>query len=158
MPEVTDPRTRADTNQVGASHARLEIQWRRGSYCAKLDGPDDKWRTRREFEQGTPVKSRSALIFSLEPGYYETREGKDRESKQFWSVQAGSLEPRLLPDTFDLASHVASAGPLPGTPGAWNSDQCKCGADTAGLSEFGMPYCAKHAPTASDQGPEEEPF
>ena len=122
--------------------ATIVIPWRKGSYCARLDGHDPKYGLAREFENGRPIKSGGGtLTFELAPGWYEVRErwGAERE---YYAVD--ELRAERIPSDLEGFIGEASEGPSPGLPGAWNSDQCACGKAVAGFDPSGFPLCSAH--------------
>ena len=137
---------------------RLELRWRGGSYCARVLGPDPKFHLEREFENGQTLKvNKGTLRFELTPGYYETQEWEHGRGKvrTYWRVD--ELLARPVFDSEALVHFAdAAGGPLPGEPGEWGSDRCKCGADA--FDDQGWPHCAEHTPVVMvDTSPAESP-
>ena len=121
--------------------AEVGIRWRRGNYCARIDGTDDKYGLRREFERGQTVKAGGGWInYQLGAGWYETREAGARD--YFGVTPAGQIvRPAGLADWIA----EASAGPLPDTPGAFGGGECECGEPVAFYDPAGFPTCELHA-------------
>jgi len=123
---------------------RIEVKWRRGSWLARLDGEDVKYGLRREFESGTPVKSRHILVFEpVRPGWYEISECGRRRY-----VAVDELHSEPIPDSAIGMLDRISGGPKPGEPGAWYGDRCACGAGVEGFDSDGWPWCSEHEPAA----------
>ena len=134
----------------------MVIPWRRGSYVAKLSGPDDKYGLTREFEEGRAVKANGGrLHFQLDPGFYEVRERWGAERSY---VRVDELTTETVPGDLEAYIGIASAGPLPGEPGEWNSDTCWCGEPLAAFDPQGFPKCSLHEDAADFDMPEAVTF
>ena len=130
----------------------LELAWRRGSYCARLDGPDPKYGLRRDFEKGTPVKARGGVLrFAVRPGYYELSEYGQRRYVAVTGASVETIPDTVLGDTPTAVMVTISSGPAPNRPGAWNGLLCHCGQELEGYTAEGFPYCTAHVPQ-TEQG------
>lgn len=134
-----------------ADGVTFELPFRRGAYCARLNGPDPKFHLLREFQTGRTVKRDGGrLVFSLAPGWYETRErwAPPGEGREYWRVDSLGIFP--LPDRARGLLDRISSGPNPGEAGAWDSDRCQCGAGVEAFDEYGFPWCDACRPVVAD--------
>ncbi len=125
-----------------------EIPWRKGAYLAKLDGVDSKFGLDRTWESGVPVKGAGVLKYELEAGWYEWR-GQYHGGKKYVAVD--DIDAReVRAESAIAAMDKISAGPDPGTDGAWAGVRCKCGDDATDFDGIGFPYCAGHVPVLEE--------
>ena len=127
---------------AAAAGVSFELPYRRGVFCARLRGPDPRYQLLREFQQARTVKRDGGrLVFTLQAGWYETRErwAPPGEGRCYWRVDGLGIFP--LPESARPLLGVISAGPLPGEPGCWDGELCQCGARVESFDSNGFPWC-----------------
>ena len=132
----------------------LAIKRRKGSYCARITGPDPKYHLARDFEDAKATKG--LLTYALTPGFYEVCEGWVKAGEE-WTKPRKYYRVNGTAEVIaaDLTAYIAeaAAGPLPGEPGEWNGSECACGAPVTGFDTVGFPKCDEHTATTEAYGP-----
>jgi len=116
----------------------LEIPWRRGQWLAEIRGTHTAFQCDSDPVRGEGVKGRGVLKFRLQPGWY-VRIQRGVGILDLYAVdrvKARSLDQSL----YDYCG-VAPSGPLPGEPGAWYDERCRCDNPVSTYSVEGFPVC-----------------
>lgn len=121
----------------------------RKAYVARLTGESDPdYGTERIFcARRYSLKGKRGLWAKvLEAGWYETQSltiGQMGNPYKRTAFAFDGVRFTEYPTAFVKFMPIAATGPLPGQPGAWNSDTCECGDTVAHFTPDGFPVCER---------------